>query len=877
MQSWFSHCYRALPLFLVGLVFAISPAEAHSAGTTLSGWSAGFNHPFHGWDHLLAMVAVGLWAAQQKGRAGWLIPVTFVTIMAMGGVVGAAGAFLRGVEAMILLSVIVFCGLALTRAKWSVGASMAIVALFAFFHGFAHGQELPGVASLTSFGLGFLLATALLHAMGYATARMAMALAVMIASCPAFAEEGAAPSPSNDNAAAGRVSEIIVLGRQDSLLGVASSATEGTVGADELSARPLLRAGEVLETVPGVIITQHAGGGKANQYFTRGFNLDHGTDFATSIDGMPVNLPSHGHGQGYSDLNFLIPELIQRVNYDKGVYAAQNGDFSSAGAVHLEQFKTLPGDMAVIEGGMFGYGRLMAAGSREIGENSLLAALEVSHEDGPWVKPDNYWKYNGVLTYSGGDSSGGYSLSARGYHGQWNSSDQVAASAVTTGLIPLYGSLDPTDGGASQRYSLQGEWHADHGTSRTNVSAYAFYYDLNLFSDFTYFLVDPVHGDQFEQRDKRITTGLQANQTVFGDWFGKSVESTIGLQFRNDNIHNGLYQTEARQRVDKIDVEDGAVIPAVTRQDGILENSIGLYVENKIQWSPHFRTVAGLREDIFFFDVNSNRPENSGNEAAAKTSPKLSLIFGPWASTEVYLQGGLGFHSNDARGVVTHVDPITGRALDSDGNPIKPANPLVRSVGADLGIRTTAIPNLQTTFSLWWLDLDSELVFSGDGGATEPSRPSRRYGIEFANYYTPANWLTFDLDVSLSQGRFRDNNPVGNRIPESIQSVVAGGITVRNYDGFFGSLRLRYFGPRPLIEDDSFRSGATVILNGQVGYQFSDRWTAAVDVLNLLNRHDHDIDYAYESRVTSASQMVMQDHFHPVEPRQVRLSLKARY
>ena len=226
---------------------------------------------------------------------------------------------------------------------------------------------------------------------------------------------------------------------------------------------------------------------------------------------------------------------------------------------------------------------------------------------------------------------------------------------------------------------------------------------------------------------------------------------------------------------------------------------------------------------------------------------------------------------------MTHVDPITGRALDSDGNPIKPANPLVRSVGADLGIRTTAIPNLQTTFSLWWLDLDSELVFSGDGGATEPSRPSRRYGIEFANYYTPANWLTFDLDVSLSQGRFRDNNPVGNRIPESIQSVVAGGITVRNYDGFFGSLRLRYFGPRPLIEDDSFRSGATVILNGQVGYQFSDRWTAAVDVLNLLNRHDHDIDYAYESRVTSASQMVMQDHFHPVEPRQVRLSLKARY
>ncbi len=856
---------RIFPLILAAVaILSPSLAEAHSAGLAVNGWSDGFNHPLHGWDHLLVMVAVGVWAAQQRGRAGWAIPVTFVTVMALGGMAGAMGLLVPGVEVMILLSVIVFCGLMLTRARFGLLSSMAVVALFAFFHGFAHGQEMPEPAGLAHFGLGFLMATALLHAMGYSAARVAAAIAAMSMGHAAFAQEA-------------RPSEITVYGRQDSLLGITDSATEGTVGADQLSERPTLRAGEVLETVPGVIITQHAGGGKANQYFLRGFNLDHGTDFATDLDGMPVNLPSHGHGQGYSDLNIVIPELVERVNYQKGVYYAENGDFSSAGAAHLETFKTLDKDIVVLEGGMYGYGRGMVGASTNVGSGDLLIGAEVVHSDGPWVRPDNYLKANGLVTYSQGDAGEGFSVTARGYHGTWNSSDQIATSAVTSGLIPLFSSLDGTTGGYSQRYSLQGEWHRNDTQSATKITAYGFYYDLNLFSNFTYFLVDPVHGDQFEQEDKRWTSGLQATHTMYGEVFGLPTETTLGFQFRDDIINNGLFNTEARVRVAKINAADGSIIPAVERQDAITENSYGFYAQNKVQWTDWLRSEIGLRGDIFTFNVSNDQPQNSGTVTADRVSPKLSLIFGPWAKTEFYLQAGQGFHSNDARGVLTHVDPITGGAVDADGNKISPADPLVKTQGAEVGVRTLLVPGLQSTVSLWMLDVDSELVFAGDAGTTEPSRPSRRYGVEFANYYTPVPWLTLDADMSLSHARYRDVAPEGNYIPGSIETVVSAGLTVQNTRGMFGSLRLRYFGPRALIEDDSFRSRQTILLNGEVGYAFNDTWSVAADVFNLLDRRDHDIDYAYESRISPTAAPQTEIHFHPVEPREVRFTLKARY
>ena len=347
--------------------------------------------------------------------------------------------------------------------------------------------------------------------------------------------------------------DVIVTGRQDSMLGIADSAGQGTTGAAQLADRPILRSGELLETVPGVIITQHAGGGKANQYFLRGFNLDHGTDFAMFLDGMPLNLPSHAHGEGYSDMNIVIPELVERVDYEKGPYFADVGDFGSAGAAHLEFYKTLPQDFVTVEGGVFGYERGVFGLSQKLGSGNLLYGGEASHDDGPWVHPDDYSKFNGLLTYSQGDAANGLSITARAYHGKWNSSDQLPEDAVP--LAGYFGTLNPSDGGNSGRYSLQAEWHRQAENSETKIMAYGFYYDLDLFSDFTYYLTDTNRGDQFEQQDRRWVGGLDARHTITSEWFGRDVENSFGLQVRNDWIHNGLYQTEDRARVEKMDTD----------------------------------------------------------------------------------------------------------------------------------------------------------------------------------------------------------------------------------------------------------------------------------------------------------------------------------
>ncbi len=315
---------------------------------------------------------------------------------------------------------------------------------------------------------------------------------------------------------------ISVQGREDDLIGIAESGTQGTVGAKEIQDRPILRSGEVLETVPGVIITQHAGGGKANQYFLRGFNLDHGTDFAIFIDDMPLNLPSHAHGEGYADMNIVIPEFVKRVDYEKGPYYADVGNYGSAGSAHLVFFNMLPHDFSQVEGGMFGYGRAVFGVSQKLGLGNVLYGGEVYHDNGPWAHPDNYYKFNGFLTYSRGGDADGVSITARGYHGTWHSSDQIAANAVP--LVGFFGTLNPTDGGNSQRYSLQAEWHRQGTNSVSRVVAYGFYYDLDLFSDFTYFLTDPNRGDQFEQKDRRWVAGLDARHTIFSQWFGRLIK-----------------------------------------------------------------------------------------------------------------------------------------------------------------------------------------------------------------------------------------------------------------------------------------------------------------------------------------------------------------
>lgn len=692
---------------------------------------------------------------------------------------------------------------------------------------------------------------------------------------------GTNEAPLHITLAVGSVSTSMdVQGRADDLIGIADSATQGTVGAMEIEDRPILRSGEVLETVPGLIITQHAGGGKANQYFLRGFNLDHGTDFAIFLDDMPLNLPSHAHGEGYSDMNTVIPEFVKRLNFEKGPYYADVGNYGSAGSAHLEFFKTLPANFVHVEGGMYGYGRAVFGGSQKLGQGNLLYGGEAYHDDGPWTHPDNYYKFNGLLTYSQGGDENGFSITARGYHGNWHSSDQIPVSAVP--LVGFFGALNPTDGGRSQRYSLQSEWHRRGADSETKISAYAFYYDLNLFSDFTYYLTDTNRGDQFEQQDKRYVAGLDAHHTIYSRWFDRRVENTFGVQVRNDWIHNGLYQTEDRLRVDKTDSATGNTLPATTQADRFTDTQAGFYAENKIQWAEKFRSVVAMRGDLESFDVTSLvTAANSGTATKVLPSPKVSLTFGPWANTEFYAQGGFSFHSNDGRGTTLGVEPVSA----DNPYPNTPATPipaLIPTKGGEIGVRTVAIPHLQSTLSLWYLHSASELQQDGDTGGTSASQqPSERYGVEWANYYTPTNHLAFDLDLANSKALFTEidaddaapNSPGGKRVPEAVGLVISSGVALHDFKGFSSSLRLRYFGPRDLTSDGIYRSQSTALLNGEIGYRIGEKWRVSTELLNLLDRRDHDIDYAYTSRITPASAPAFTGVFHPVEPIQVRFAL----
>jgi hypothetical protein len=643
----------------------------------------------------------------------------------------------------------------------------------------------------------------------------------------------------------------------ENLVGIAQAASQGAITARQLDQRPLMRQGEVLEAVPGVIVTQHSGEGKANQYFLRGFNLDHGTDFASFVAGMPVNMPTHAHGQGYSDLNFLIPELVTGVQFSKGPYYADQGDFATAGSSNINYANALEKSIAHVEAGGEGYARAIFAGSPQLGPGHLVAAFELAHNDGPWAHPDDFRKINGLLRYSQGNAVSGFSLTAMGYHGQWNATDQVAQRAISSGLIGRFGALDSSDGGHTSRYSASGDWQrgSSNGNASTRVTAYGIGYDLDLFSNFTYDLNDPVHGDQLEQADHRFVTGAKVAHRRLTRWDDHPVQNTVGLQLRNDDIMNvGLYHTQARVRLE------------TRSQDAVRETTGGVYAQNEIEWAPWFRTMAGLRADASRFRVSALDPLNSGTADAALVSPKGGITLGPWKGTEFYLDAGTGFHSNDARG--------TTITRDADGNAAERVTPLVRAKGAEVGVRTVAIPHLQSTLTLWTLHLDSELVFSGDEGTTQPSRPSTRRGVEWANYYSPMKWLVLDGDVSWSRARFTERDPVGPYVPEAVGTVVSAGVTVDGFHRTFGSLRWRYFGPRTLTKDNSVRSQATSLVNLQSGYQLANNVKLALDVFNLLNVANSEIDYFYTSRLPGEPLGGIDDiHTHPTLPRTARVNL----
>ncbi|WP_426172303.1 TonB-dependent receptor [Pseudoduganella sp. R-34] len=634
---------------------------------------------------------------------------------------------------------------------------------------------------------------------------------------------------------------VLVEGARASQLGVADSAGMGSVSQRQLEARTIYRPGELLEATPGLVASQHSGEGKANQFYLRGFNLDHGTDLRTTVDGMPVNQRSHTHGQGWTDLNFIIPELVARLDYSKGPYNASNGDFSSAGATAINYSSRLPQDQASATAGQNGYGRALLAGSRESGDKgSLLYAVEAVHNDGPWTRGDNYRKLNAVLRYSEGFANNGYTITAMAYRGAWNATDQIPQRAVDNGLLGRFDGIDLTDGGQARRFSLSAAWARSDDKQTTRANAYVINNRLELFSNFTYFLDDPLHGDQFAQPDRRVTSGFDVSHSWHDHMDDMAWSTTLGLQAQNDNIFNALQHTQARQ------------VLATVRADHIVETSAALYLQQRLRVTPWLRGEAGVRLDRYRFGVGQAR---AGDTLA---SPGISLAFGPWERTEFYLNAGRGFHSNDARGVTQAQEPAT---------------PLARSRGLEFGLRSEAVKGLQTVVALYRLDFDSELIYLGDAGSTEAGRPSRRYGIEFSNYYKPFKCLSLDADLAFARGRFRQAAPEGERIPGAVEGVAQLAATLTPAGPWSGSLRLRWFGPRPLVEDNSVRSKASATVNGRLAYKLAARATLELEGFNLANRQVSAIDYFYESRLGGEAEARADIHFHPIEARSFRLSL----
>ena len=575
---------------------------------------------------------------------------------------------------------------------------------------------------------------------------------------------------------------------------------------------------------------------------------------------MPVNMRTHAHGQGYADANFLIPELVGAMEFHKGPYFVRDGDFASAGSVRIDYLDKAERNLALTSLGSFGYKRALAIASAPLGAGTLLVAGEAQTYDGPWDVPDRLRKVNGVARYSQGTQTDGFAITGMAYAGRWTATNQIPERAVSEGLIGRFGTLDPTDGGDTSRLSLSGRWSASDAGGITRASAYVIGYRMSLFNDFTYFLNNPVDGDQFHQVDQRILGGGEVSRVFKGDLLGRPMETEIGVQTRTDSIRVGLFNTARRGYLWTV------------LDDRVLEASGAFYLDNRVRWTDWLRTSIGFRVDTYYADVVSDTPANSGRARDGIANPKLGLVLGPWAGTELFVNYGGGFHSNDARGVTATVDPASS-LFNLQRSPF-----LVPSEGYEIGIRNRSIAGLETAVALFRLDFASENLFQGDTGTTEPSRPSRRFGVEWTNRYALAPWLRLDGDLTLTNARFSSYDPAGNRIPEAPTLIAATGITFGEKLGWFGALRLRYFGPRPLIEDNSVRSKATALLNGRVGYAFENGFSLSLDILNLTNAKADQITYFYESRLPGEpAEGVADKHLHPAEPTAVRLTLAGRF
>jgi len=704
---------------------------------------------------------------------------------------------------------------------------------------------------------------------------------------PVFAADAqqAAPTTPPQTTAAAAASEepqIIVTASRVDLLGVAATASQGSITAKEVALRPIYRPGQLFESIPGLVVTIHSGEGKANQYLIRGYNLDHGTDFANFIDDMPVNRPTNTHGQGYSDLSFLIPQIVSGIDFTKGPYYAAIGDFGSVASAHTRIANELPTQvMATV--GTEGYQSLFTTSTYHFAEDKrLLGALELSHYDGPWQPKQNFKKINAVLRYSQGNSIDGMSLTGMFYKSSGRLITDQPERAIDQGLIGPYGTLDPTDASRSLRYSLSAHLAKPVGPGELQLSLYAIRSTMTLWNNFTHYLDDPINGDQEQQDERRTTLGGAASYTLTHHFGTIESETVLGLQGRYDNNFVDRRHTVNRTKIlnyCSFEQDDGSVLtfPTVNgycNADRVHLLDVAPYVQNTTRWTPWLRTVVGLREEYYHATDTSFTTGTSGRGSQWLTMPKASVALGPWAKTEVYFSYGKGFHSDDVRGVFGTV-PQEGVPLSGGQTSL-----LAQTKGFEVGLRTNIIPRLQLQFAAFQQDFDSELVYNADSGQDEAGAPSRRKGIEISGQYHPFRWLELNADLAFSKPRYRKAfldafDLSGPYIADAPNFIYSAGILVDNLHHFSGGLQWRRLGTHSLSDGDKDpQDKGYSEFNLDVGYELPHGWKLQVSIFNLFQSHDKAADYYYTSRLPGEPAEGITDfQTHPLEPRSARFSI----
>ena len=705
---------------------------------------------------------------------------------------------------------------------------------------------------------------------------------------------GAAHAQPSQTAAAAAgtttVSEVVVTASRVDLLGAAASASVGVVTAQELKLRPAYRVGQLLETIPGLVVTIHSGEGKANQYLARGFNLDHGTDIANFFDDMPINRPTNAHGQGYSDLNFIIPKLADGLDYTKGTYYPAIGDFGAVASDHVHMADTIPNEV-MLAGGTLNDDEAFLGGTQPLGQNDrLLGAFDLGHVDGPFTHSDNYQKYAGALRYSHGAPADGYDLSVLYYHGDGAFTTDQPQRAIQEGLIDRYGTLDPTDGTKNERLSVSGHYATQAADWHFTSNLYYIHSKQTLWNDFTHFLDDPIEGDQEQQDENRDTAGGAAATTLDHRLFGLDSHTTIGVQARYDDIYIDRRHTHDRQVLDYCEEEQPsgpAVVYSVGQlacsEDRVQTADLGVYIENQTRFTDWFRTDIGFREEYYRgydhsllpgYDGTSNF---DGSVDQSLFQPKGSFVFGPWWKTELYLNAGRGFHSDDVRGVTQSV-PIQGIPSAAGPTPL-----LVRADGEEIGLRSDIIPKLKVQVAVFNIDLQSELIYDQDEGQDQASAPSKREGVELSAEYHPFPFLELNTDLTASHARFTGGDLGafgfdGNHIPNAPGFVGSLGALLDNFGPYYGGVEVRVLGQYPLVADNTEKDAGYTETNIDAGCKINRNLKVQLDIFNLFNVRADAAAYYYTSRLPGEPLNGISDHQdHPLEPISARFAVTATF